>query len=620
MMEKFSLYYKENNEAATWKTSDAIKLRNTLKLRGHNVTQIYHDPEENFLFLEIENPYHLSKTNNTDKYLNVKYIISKKIIKIFFSFYPFQNRGLIQNINFDFTIKHESVEDVINEIIDTFDYVVKNLEKLIIEKYPESIKGMENPSLWSQKYVIDKFGPSAFLWINNPDPEIEKKYKYMKAMNRAGIFESKEPSDLSLNHNLFRIERMINKMGHRVKSVSHLGYDEYFKVLLEIKTSAPIINNDRELILEIKPEQVRLTYRGMTSLTNEKLFVNDVYDFNNQEDFTFRLDKIKSMIIGMFQNVEKRIMKQDVDNIKYLDNPSRWAQDLAIDKLGPSIVTRIKNIDPDLKEKYKYIFGLSRSGILEYYPDIVENNTVDEIDKYYDLPIEDHKQKIWQAIGKDRRSFKDEQEYLQEIYNRTKSLSLVLVKTIEKWIDSIDLEAELAELGFGFASGHFQKLIDYPSNFEARFNEETWKKIGRIASKDFKEFLSQDVNFKKAYDKWRDQGKTYYKGLIGWNGYHAADRVDISRKMSDLTGQVADYFYEILKKYIVDKILGQKWFQNLLANDDLKYALIFNNIDQEDQEKYIERDKSLFFRMKNLHPEVLKKYKYLTTLNKSGII
>jgi len=82
----------------------------------------------------------------------------------------------------------EIIPDGIN--IDKLYYALKKLiddpEHFMIKNDPVSIKYIANPSIKTQKEVIAK-DPKNFIYINNPDPELEKKYGHLKKLNRAGI-------------------------------------------------------------------------------------------------------------------------------------------------------------------------------------------------------------------------------------------------------------------------------------------------------------------------------------------------------------------------------------------------------------------------------------------------
>jgi len=51
------------------------------------------------------------------------------------------------------------------------------------------------------------------------------------------------------------------------------------------------------------------------------------------------------------------------DSIEFMLDPSKKAQELAIQKLGKNIILKINNLDPELRQRYSGIINLKRSGL-----------------------------------------------------------------------------------------------------------------------------------------------------------------------------------------------------------------------------------------------------------------
>jgi len=473
--------------------------------------------------------------------------------------------------------------------------------------------------LWAQKYVIDKFGPPAFLWINNPDPDIEKKYKYMKVMNRAGIFESISKSkDLTSNED--EIEDMIEGMGHRVKGVSHFYPSESTNLLFEIEAKNPILNGIVDFTITVKPDEVLIkfdsrNFYGYSGTPLKGTQLDPIYfqhKFDIEDELNQRMEKIKSMIFYLTTSAEKHVMEEDPSNIKHLDNPSRWAQDLAIEKIGPGIVTQIKNIDPELKEKYKYIIGLSRAGILEYYFDIVEESEND-----YNLPWEEKEKKLARKLkGKEWKNYDEERHKME----------LAEVPNFERWVDEVVYLAEFREMGYQLAMGidRFKDLIAYPPSGEKSLvapklgimaDDRTWTKIGEKFQNDVKRYLLQDEDLRIVHGYMRNKGERYYRDIMFGRDRSETDiRFDISK----LSEKVTERFYKLLSEYIVEHVITQEWVKDLLINDDIRYAAILP-LDRKGQEKVLSINPMAARWIQNLDPELAEKYKYVKAMNKAGI-
>ena len=69
---------------------------------------------------------------------------------------------------------------------DAIKRVIDDPESFVIKQNPRNIQYLLNPSKKAQEEVISK-DPKNFLLINNPDLEIEKKYKYLRSLSRSGI-------------------------------------------------------------------------------------------------------------------------------------------------------------------------------------------------------------------------------------------------------------------------------------------------------------------------------------------------------------------------------------------------------------------------------------------------
>jgi len=61
-----------------------------------------------------------------------------------------------------------------------------------------------------------------------------------------------------------------------------------------------------------------------------------------------------------------RLLKADPDRIVYFDKATKAMQEFAIDNSKDKLLpTKIKNLDEELREKYKYLFNLKRSGLFK---------------------------------------------------------------------------------------------------------------------------------------------------------------------------------------------------------------------------------------------------------------
>ncbi len=377
-MDNFIKYYKENNSEVIWKIADIIKLRDTLKLRGHKISEVRHNLEDNTVDIIIEYFSHVFSSNNINNLLRINYIFNKKLIGIFFNFYVFDKLDNIQYMDIHRNIRSESIEDQINEIVEKFDDIIGNLEKITIEKFPEKIKAIENPSKWAQEFVIQNKGPFAYLWINNPDSELKKKYGHLKDLAKAGIFESAKnisrrfdtDKNLAEQYNQIFVIDAIRSMGLTITYSSRRWPAEGPILIFELAAKNPILNGKVNFSIEIKNDEFLIKFSYMDDGGLKTIYLQ--YKFKKEEnEFNQRIEKIESTIKYLESNAEEHLMKEDPSNIVYITNPSRWAQDLAIEKLGINITTKIKNLDPELEIKYGHLKDLVKAGIMEYYFDIV---------------------------------------------------------------------------------------------------------------------------------------------------------------------------------------------------------------------------------------------------------